>query len=166
MEVCEKHGPYSTMCRECDIEDLLSAGVECYGFTFDSALKITKRPIVFHYSAYWRTWSRLLKNVIPGEPHGYVELDLSPLNGNWDGPDGQRVQRINIRKHTTQRDAKDRDVHVLPDNIRQALFETVGESKAAFMLHHEFMDDIDWEVANRICNGGFPYLMARKREAA
>ena len=109
------------------------------------------------YSNYWRTWSRVLeaKN---GE---FIELNLTHVNGDWTA-----VKNETIRKHSTQRNAKDIEQEHLPYAAKQALVAVVGESLATRLLTHNYMSEIDWERHPYIVNGGVSFNELRSKAYA
>jgi len=91
--------------------------------------------MTFHYSSYWRNWSRVLSTNHPSGP--FVEVDLTPINGWNCSYQGHvdKVRSVNIRRHGTARNKRDFDVAKLPADVIYQMHDHLGRSlqKNCFM---------------------------------
>lgn len=134
--------------------------------------KVAGRPITkfeqmvlarpFKYSSYWRTWNRVLKPVYGGQPYGYVEFSLEPING-WIKVPAQKdiyfpetlakrvidqvanVGSIRIRQHSTLPDPKDKYSSSIPDELLEKMKSVFGEDHTQYMLYGNIFDRVDWD---------------------
>jgi hypothetical protein len=102
----------------------------------------------FHYSSCWGTWSRVLTD--DGPHHSYVEVNLTPVNGNWQ----DRVAPVRIRVHGTARDFRDIDTDELPAAVYQRMVDNLGEELTERLLNEDFIPQIDFARYRAVCNGG------------
>lgn len=110
-----------------------------------------------HYSGYWHRWSRVLAWDLP-DYSPFVEVNLTPIH-NWQ----EEVIPVVIRRHGTARNwGSDYSTNKLPENVFRSLLENVGEALADFLLHGQFLNEIDWAKYERACNGGAPLEMIKK----
>ncbi|MDB5254069.1 MAG: hypothetical protein JWL80_135 [Parcubacteria group bacterium] len=100
---------------------------------------------MFHYSSYWRAWSRVLSTNHPNGP--YIEVDLTSMS--WD-----TVARINIRSHGTRRDDMDRNEEKLPAEVKARMISKLGPELTERLLTEDFLPQIDWALYRQKCNGG------------
>lgn len=118
----------------------------------------------FHFSSYWRTWSRVILRGGGTFSH-QVAIPLTPVNdtaGEWD-----EIKRISIIR-TDMRygipDKKDIWTHELPEEAYRELSLVVGKAQADFMIHSSLMDLIDWNDFNRYSDGRkCPYGLCEKK---
>lgn len=118
----------------------------------------TKRIV---YSSYWGTYSRVLQypiwNHFDQKHFLMIEVNITPVNGlhatqsEWD-----RCRDINIRRHGTQIDGKDRFTDVIPLDWFNLLGERWGEARRDFILYGNILELIDWVKYNKHNNGGCP----------
>lgn len=146
-------------------EDLLSWWVHSGPFDVVTATEICHMHTVceicayhiqgrgmFHYSAYWQTWSRVLS-----ENDGViVELNLTPANPQWDRSWKEQVETTWIRRHRTPLGDKDQLVSQLPDEVMEQMRKHLTESLVIWLLRTEFLPLIDWEKFEEHNNGGAP----------
>jgi hypothetical protein len=81
-----------------------------------------------------------------------VELNLTPIQGHhdWD----TRVACGVIRRHGTAPDEKDLFVDELPDDVYWNMVANIGLEKADWLLNHDFLPEIDWDLYEKHNNGG------------
>lgn len=104
------------------------------------------------WCSYWGTFSRVLKPAYREEPIGYVELNLTPVNGvsgDWD-----RVRWGRIRRHGTSRSPRDTLDRMLPKAWFNELGERVGKDARHFLMTADIMSMIDWDKYRKYDNGG------------
>jgi hypothetical protein len=111
---------------------------------------------MYHYSSYWRSWSRVLLNNFDGQ---YVELNLT--TGNNIASEWTRVKAETIRKHCTPRDRNDKVVAVLPDDVRKEIIQAVGPVIAERLFTFDYLPLIDWKAWQRLDNGGAAFVGCR-----
>ena len=122
---------------------------------------------LFVYSAYWQTWSRILR-------HGsqwctQVEVNLTgsrSIHGSW-----EKASQVWIREHRTARGDKDLVVADLPCEVMQAMKENLRDALVArkscmldtwtsvqqlmcTLLHDDLLSRIDWDKYKKLDNGG------------
>jgi len=107
----------------------------------------------FVYSAYWRTWSRIL-SPYGALPVGQVEVDLTAVNPTsahgW-----PKVSSINIRAHRTAQDFADIVTDDLPDSVLELMQVRIDDQEIIdHLLHADLLPQIDWYTYRKICNGG------------
>lgn len=111
----------------------------------------------FHYSSYWRSWSRVLST---DHPHGpFVEVDLTPTGGNtgnWD-----KVRSVNIRSHGTARDTGDIEQDTLLDEVWDQMVEALGEDVTYRLVSEDFLSQVDWKLYEQHCNGGCAFDLCK-----
>lgn len=103
----------------------------------------------FHYSGYWRTWSRVLGNV----DHSVVEVNLTPIpcsSRTWEND----VAPVIIRKHYTPAGDRDEFTGYLPPDVVEAMIENLGEDKTRSLLEANYMELIDWDKYREAGRGG------------
>ena len=111
---------------------------------------------MFHYSSYWRSWSRVLSTDHTGGP--FVEVNLTPIGNSWVSEDQvRRIQGVNIRLHGTARDPKDIETAELPVEVMDQMADHLGVWFVDELLNTDFMPQIDWDLYKRQCNGGCPF---------
>jgi len=112
----------------------------------------------FHWSSYWHCWSRVLTNNSHEPGCSFVEVNLTPVNGNnarslKAGYENQ-VKLIRIRAHGTLRGPNDKETNELPDEALAEMKEYVGEDLTARLINEDFLSQIDWRLYNKFNNGG------------
>jgi hypothetical protein len=117
---------------------------------------------LFVFSAYWRTWSRVLRFSQHGECNQtQVEVDLTATNPttalHW-----PRVQAINIREHHTARNARDLYTADLPLQVVELMRTWMPEEVVQRLLHEDFLPQIDWDKYQKHNNGGCRLHMCLK----
>ena len=129
---------------------------------------VIARP--FRYNTYWKNWSRILKPIYSGYPNGYVDINLTPINGWADeksnSPDVvnhklqvqiREISAIRIHNHSTPSTDKDQYEETLPIEAMDKLVEMVGPDLANYMLNGNIYNLIDWRLyRNAENNGGVP----------
>lgn len=115
----------------------------------------------FHYSSYWRTWSRILSEGRAGRNLAIVEVDLTAINPE-SGFGWIQTRTINIREHMTARSRDDLIVDVLPGAAVDLMRAHMDESLVSRLLHEDFMQQIDWNKYQAICNGGAAFDKIKK----
>lgn len=114
---------------------------------------------MFHYSYYWKTWSRILKI----EDFNICELNITPVNGFHDWT-LDKVQLEVIRIHGTARDEKDKECETLPDDVLNELKKHLDPDLIQRLLTHDYLAEIGLTLKemNRLnlSNGGGVPLQA------
>lgn len=128
-----------------DINNKLNTGVVSRMYPYN----------LFVYSAYWGTWSRVLRFMNKGNT-GQVEVNLTATNLDF-SRDWDKVASLNIRLHGTSRDAKDLYVKELPANALGWMRNWLDAPVIERLLHEDFLPKIDWELYNKNTNGGCPF---------
>lgn len=109
--------------------------------------------MLFHYSSYWRSWSRVLLENFDGQ---FVELSLTHVNGDWEG-----VKSENIRVHRTPRSAQDKLQTTLPLDMRKAMIANLGSELTSKLLTFDYLPNVDWKAYRSVSNGGAPFNSVR-----
>jgi hypothetical protein len=110
---------------------------------------------LFHYSGYWRTWSRLLLSQFDNQ---YVELNLTPVNPTYDRSWEEQVRTETIRRHRTPHDVhRDKITDKLPEEVLAEMHKRLGKDFVQKLLTYDYISNIDWQVYTRVANGGAPY---------
>lgn len=107
---------------------------------------------MFHYSAYWKTWDRVLSVSHPEGP--FVEVNLTPINPETDRAWEDQVAGIKIRAHGTSRAFGDRVVPFLPCEVQNLMREKLGKDLTQVLLTVDFLPMIDWNKYHRRVGGG------------
>lgn len=115
---------------------------------------------MFHFSSYWRNWSRVLSSTHPGGP--FVEVNLTPIP-NCYSDSWERVENKIIRVHGTARDEKDIVTDTLPAKVIIEMCDNLGSSVVDFLLHEDILSLIDFDLYKRNQNGGCPLSLCRSR---
>jgi hypothetical protein len=105
--------------------------------------------MMYHFSGYWRTWSRVL-GIKDGD---IIELNLNPIpcsTRTW----ANDVAPIIIRRHCTASGRADRWTPELPGEVREAMVEHLGEDQTRSLLEANYMDLIDWDKHRTASHGG------------
>jgi hypothetical protein len=116
-----------------------------------NAFHIQGRPM-FHFSSYWHTWSRVLSQ----EDGVTVELNLTPVNPQWDRSWKEMVETTWIRRHRTAPGEGDQLVDYLPGEVMKQVRKHLTEEFAAWLIRTDFLPLIDWEKYEQHNNGGAP----------
>ncbi len=114
--------------------------------------------LVYKYSSYWRTWSRVLQ--VAGPESQFVEVDLTPLNGQW--LTDTTVRGINIRRHCTTPLSDDKFVLELPQQVEDDIKAHLSIGRLTAMFSPYLLQEIDWDKYSAHCNGGCPFVKCRK----
>jgi len=114
--------------------------------------------LTYKYCGYWRTWNRLLYS----GKEGFVELNLTPINGFANNPSRLDDVRLEvIRFHFTSPESNDKITQVLPDKILLDMFQYIGTELSLKLLEFDYMSTItlaDIKTAQQYTNGGgVPY---------
>lgn len=104
---------------------------------------------MYQYTAYWRTWSRVLLDDFNGQ---FIELNLTHVNGDWGG-----VKNETIRVHSTPRAKDDKVQRELPLAIKQAMIASLGSALCLRLLTFDYLPNIDWTRYKQANNGGASY---------
>lgn len=115
---------------------------------------------MFHYSAYWRTWSRKLGHDEKGQ---VIELNLTTTHNQasmWQG----QVACGRIRKHNTTPEKSDKTVSELPVDIYQMMVANISEEKVKWLLSYDFLSNIDWQLFEKNNNGGCAFSKCKKKD--
>lgn len=115
----------------------------------------------FYYSSYWGTWSRVLLKR-GGEYQYQIELNLTPVNYPSDYACKEAIIRAPwIRKHLTATKESEY-THELPDNVYNAIVSIYGQVKADYLLHHDFLNEIDFnKLLTAYSNGGCSFYCVK-----
>jgi hypothetical protein len=106
---------------------------------------------MFHLSAYWNRWSRVLTDKHPGGP--FVEVNIVPprhcYEEGWD-----KVKKVWIRVHGTAR--RDRDISrtFLLRDVRELMVKALGRELTTFLLEADILSMIDFAKYEKNQNGG------------
>jgi hypothetical protein len=115
----------------------------------------------YHYSSYWRNWSRMLRE--PGDgielPRGagpFVEVNLTPIPNTYSNRSTYEyeVNRIVIRSHSTIRNERDWDMDCLPEDIQIEMRKNMPFVLYSFLTEEDILPMIDWEKYSKVCNAG------------
>lgn len=136
---CEKHQhAFRNACSECVIEDH-QQGVK------------SQNGDMFHYSAYWGSWSRVLRPQFG--TNSTVEVDLTAINPSSDYG-WPRVLSCNIRAHRTARATNDILCLSLPAHTVQLMRSRTDEQTFNRLMHEDLLPLIDWDKYRKVDNGG------------
>src|SRR6478609_8620986 len=122
---------------------------------------------VFHYSAYWRTWSRILfhdadgrgmqqmrrKYEIPDHIKT-VEIDLTAINPTTVHHWLDTIQYGNLRAHCTPIGKDDIIVGSLDSTTLHLMQQWLPARTVDILLHADILPFIDWEVWQKRHVGG------------
>lgn len=115
---------------------------------------------MFHYSSYWETWSRVLRE--RDERGNTVELNLTPIrccsSSTWDN----HVKGGVICNYFTVGGPHDKLVPELPPEILDSMVQNLGMKEVYFLLNEDFLPQIDWEKYSRFNNGGCKFALCQK----
>lgn len=98
----------------------------------------------FHYSYYWRCWSRVILRG-GGEFDYEVSIPITPIN-DFDS-EWEEVSKVMIGKRDVRfsiPDKKDIWTHELPDEVFQKIQSKVGTGTANVLIHADVLNIIDW----------------------
>lgn len=119
---------------------------------------------LFVYCAYWGTYSRVLQfmNTRGSMFNLQVEVDLTAVNitnaYGW-----EKIANINIRRHGTDRSARDIYMAELPSDALWHMKKWLSDEVIHRLLHEDFLPQIDWDLYNRNNNGGCALAKCTKR---
>jgi hypothetical protein len=109
-------------------------------------------PPIYHLSAYWGNWSRVLH--IDIERMEWVELNLTPING-WSRGSIDTVRLEVIRCHGTPRDPADREHFSIPVNIYEGMVDALGSELTSRLLNHDYLSEVTLDqIRQARSNGG------------
>jgi hypothetical protein len=128
----------------------------------------------YKWDGYWHTWNRVLKPVWGGEPHGMVEVNITPVNG-WLTRDQTgttrrpeaiaEIEALKIRNHLTSSDHNDKFQSSLPEDERRVLVSMIGMEASNYLLFGDIWSIIDWDKYRRQSllskGGGIPLALIR-----
>lgn len=120
-------------------------------FTLPRAFAVPPASKQFHYSAYWRAWSRILSEK-DGER---VEVNLTPIPGCYSDGWG-KVAEIWIRRHRTLDAVRDIRAMVLPIDTQNDMVNNLGGEMTELLLTSNILPHIDWAKYRALSNGGAP----------
>lgn len=106
---------------------------------------------MFHYSNYWKTWSRVLKM----DSCSIWELNLTPINGFHRGRK-EEVSLEVIRCHGTMRHHRDIETDVLPNDVIAEMKKYLGEELTNKLLTYDYVQHITGPIDNLSNGGGVP----------
>jgi len=98
---------------------------------------LTQGKRVYHYSAYWGTWSRILVR----DGMWTVEVDLTPVNGSFHINAWMETRRAHVRKHCTMPHRDDIMTDTIPPEIRAQMVSHMGEVVTQFLLTDDDITD-------------------------
>jgi hypothetical protein len=119
--------------------------------------------MLFHYSKYWGTWSRVLQ-----EREGwYLEVNLTPINGRYDNSSRElwdtQVRPIIIRTHATPPQPGEM-VDRIPAMVVTAMMMNVGVEITHRLLLDDLLSEIDPDrLKGMMRGGGVPLEEVRRR---
>jgi hypothetical protein len=106
----------------------------------------------FTYSAYWGTWSRV---ILPyTHKDGVIELNLTPVNPDWERSWDEQVRPIIFRRHGTALGLRDKWTDVLPEEVAAIMSERIGPELTIRLLQHDWLKHLDIEKVKRGRDGG------------
>lgn len=119
-----------------------------------------KLKLIYHYSNYWHTWSRILYK----GPKGTIELNLTPVNGFGSKPDQIDTVRLEvIRLHGTAVDVKDKVTDELPRDVESVMLKCLEVGLINRLWTFDYMSTMTPEdvlESQRYTNGcGAPYAL-------
>lgn len=117
---------------------------------------------MFHYSSYWRSWSRVLSSNHPAGP--FIEVNLTVPTHSvsaWQTD----VAPIRIRAHRTHRSDTDKLTDKLPAEVIAKMVSQLGGELTDRLLHEDFLPNIDWDLYELHDNGGAEYEQIRKNSS-
>ncbi len=112
---------------------------------------------MFHYSAYWMSWSRQLDR-LPGffEGMDVVEVNLIDLQRPAETKD------VWIRRHGTAPGRNDLLVKELPAKVVAEMHRLYGVEATHRLLTEDFLPQIDWNKYRKVSNGGASLASCKK----
>jgi hypothetical protein len=110
----------------------------------------------FQYISYWGTWRRFL-GMHKGQ---FVEVELTPTNSTWEK--SWKDMGVHIFLHGTSRGERDLNCRYLPFYVRNRMVEKLGEVQTAYLLTYDFFKEIDFDLYNKVQNGGAKFDKCRK----
>lgn len=119
---------------------------------------LANKDRVFHFSDFWRCWSRRLiqHNVGKYNVLEIVEINLTPtpkrIGSNWSND----VAPVIFRLHNTPDDSRDRNELHLPEVIEQQMRTNLGFNLAIKLLTEDWLSIIDLDLLRREPIGGTP----------
>jgi hypothetical protein len=131
-------------------------------------VRTTKHPLaskknVFHYSAYWGTWSRVLTSYVDG--NGTLEVNLTPVNPydqkSWE----EFVRPVIFRNHGTSLEMKDKLELSLPNDILEWMLERLDDEILVHrLIATDWMESLDLPIVRlgRYGGGGLPFKECMK----
>jgi len=117
----------------------------------------------FTRSSYWGSWSRVLSDRHPQGP--FVEVNLTPIPCCGSSTWKEDVAPVRIRLHGTARDRRDVLTDVLPDTVRAAMVQHLGEEMTERLLMEDFLPQIDWDLYRKFNNGGANLEDIRRKQS-
>ncbi len=107
---------------------------------------------VFHFSSYWRTWSRVLTTYVDG--NGTLELNLTPVNPHLPTSWVEQVRPIIFRNHRTTLDVDDLLLEKLPDEVQEVMLNHLGVRLTQQLLETDWISLLDMPKVRRGKHGG------------
>lgn len=125
-----------------------------------------ERERIFHYSNYWKNWSRILYRGGRGRFNALeiIELNLTPMPNCFSSSWEKDVEPIVFRCHGTMPDAKDLFERKLPEKIVMQMRDHLGYQLALRLLTEDWMSLIDLEKLRTYPQQGGKPLVDIKRE--
>lgn len=124
---------------------------------------------VFHYSSYWRTWSRVLFHMPldtrQDHPHHvlkrdlgidstWIEIDLTAINPSVRTQWESHVQHGNIRAHHTDLRADDLITGTLPGSVVHEMQQWLKPDVVQKLIHADYLPHLDFKRLRQNSNGG------------
>ncbi len=135
---------------------------------------------VFKFSSYWRNWSRILfhdtadtaqnnpiikmrkQYNIPAHVHT-IELDLTAINPDHINDWRSRVQHANIRCHCTPMVDRDIITGEVPLAALIEMDEWLTPDAIDVLLHADLLPYIDFDLEQKVTNGGAHFIDCYQR---
>lgn len=120
------------------------------------ANRIAKECAIFHYSAYWGTWSRRLyeagriRNDLTPEVSRFplssvIAVNLTPIPCCYDSSWAKDVIPIKFRAHCTADGRGDKNVAILPGDVLDMMRKNIGEELTDRLLGEDWLSLISIE---------------------
>ena len=136
-------------------------GFYCKQFSAPKGVR-SENKNMFVYNSYWRTWSRILQEGTPHNNFEFIEVNVTPVNPDFQHSWPEQITPVRIRKHGTTRSRDDKFVGTLPEEVVAMLNEHVPQEIQHFLLHEDLLPQIDWDLYRKHNNGGADFDLIRK----
>lgn len=122
----------------------------------------------FHFTTYWRTWNRVLTNSNPFcDKNVFVVIGLTPPNNHrreWEEIANVRFYKSDGSSNPFMPGySSPEDSIALPTEIIKRMEDNLDPLMINYLLHHDFLPEIDWNLFDKRYNGGVMLEDCRKR---